>query len=84
MTYDNRGMICPHCGYVYEPDGTEALDYDQDGHIEECMECEKDFFVCANISVSWETSLAGKIYNERTFSGTSGELITQKSPTDES
>lgn len=52
--YSNgEGPECPYCGCVHTAD--ESHYFDQGGFEIECNECEREFKVWPNISVSWRT-----------------------------
>jgi len=51
-TSDDTNVICPYCLHKYQP---ESEDFDQDVRREVCEECEKEFWLSQEFSVSHRT-----------------------------
>ena len=49
---DSNLVICPHCGYSYQP---EAADFDETEREEECEKCEKTYLLYSEFSVTHYT-----------------------------
>lgn len=62
--YHYRGAICPYCGYINEPDGTEEEFYVEDIHTYKCYHCEKEFKMVTHISFSYYTSKLNEVEDE--------------------
>lgn len=63
--YHSMGAICPYCGYINEPDGTEEEFYVEDMHTYECYHCEKEFKMQTIISYYYCTSKINEVEDEQ-------------------
>jgi|GEM_PF-1897089 len=62
--YDNNNVICPYCGFSYEPECGDYSDYERP---EQCEKCRMNFYVQQIFEVSHQTkpdcSLNNKNHN---------------------
>lgn len=49
----NNYILCPYCGWKFEPD--EGCYYDEDFTEMDCNDCEKTFTVSVEHSTTWST-----------------------------
>ena len=54
--YHYIGAVCPYCGYINKPDGTEEEFYVEDVYKYKCTHCDKEFKMVTQISYSYYTS----------------------------
>ena len=48
---NDKGMQCPHCGYVNEPE--ESSDYDEDSTTHWCGDCGTEFEARCYVTHTW-------------------------------
>lgn len=53
--YSDKGAICPHCGYLSNPNDDSWELYSEDTAEWTCASCGKDFLVSVYTSYSWTT-----------------------------
>jgi uncharacterized Zn-finger protein len=56
--HNNDQPVCPYCGCVYADAFELGLDDDESTEVE-CVECDKEFRIHAEISVSYSTDPIG-------------------------
>lgn len=49
--WNNKGIECPYCGHLMQPE--EAGDYSEDEESHHCDACDQGFVVSCNITYSW-------------------------------
>lgn len=54
-TFSSDYIICPYCGFAFEPDFEDDYLFEDGDHTYECEECDKEFTVTTMVSYSWET-----------------------------
>lgn len=50
-----KEIICPWCGYSYEPDFEDEYCYNEGDFEEECPECEKVFTISTDVDITYST-----------------------------
>ena len=51
--YAEVNIICPYCGYERYPDYESEYCYKEGEYIETCGNCEKDFNIETNVSITY-------------------------------
>jgi len=59
-TFSSDYIICPYCGFAFEPDFEDDYLFEDGDHTYECEECGKEFTVTTMVSYSWETERVEK------------------------
>ena len=59
---DSSDVICPYCGWNYQPEGE---DFSEDHNVEECEDCGKNFYHYDSISVYHHTEPNCEINGEK-------------------
>ena len=55
-TFSEDSVFCPYCGCEHEPDGESDEFYVDGSYLFECVNCDEEFELETNISISYSTS----------------------------